>query len=69
VPAATPAAAVARLSAEMQKFQHTPEFREFLAKIGMEPWPPVSPAQFAALVKEDMGRWAEAVRASGAKVD
>ena len=69
VPAGTPAAAVARLSAEMQKFQHTPEFRGFLAKIGMEPWPPITPAEFARHVKDDMGRWAEAVRASGAKVD
>jgi tripartite-type tricarboxylate transporter receptor subunit TctC len=69
VPAGTPPAAVARLSAEMQKFQHTAEFRGFLAKIGMEPWPPITPAQFAAMVKDDMARWAEAVRVSGAKVD
>ena len=69
MPAGTPPAAVARLSAEMQKFQHTAEFRGFLAKIGMEPWPPITPAQFAAMVKEDMARWAEAVRVSGAKVD
>lgn len=69
VPAATPPAVVARLSAEMQKFQQTPEFREFLAKIGMEPWAPITPAQFSALVKEELPRWAEAVRVSGAKLD
>ena len=69
VPAATPPAIVARLSAEMQKFQQTAEFRELLSKFGMEPWPPVTPAEFAAYVKADMPRWAEAVRASGAKVD
>ena len=69
VPAATPAAIVARLSAEMQKFQHTAEFREVLGKFGMEPWPPITPAEFAAYVRNDMPRWAEAVRASGAKVD
>ncbi|MFN0162042.1 MAG: Bug family tripartite tricarboxylate transporter substrate binding protein [Burkholderiales bacterium] len=68
-PAATPAPIVARLNAEMQKFQNTPEFRELLAKFGMEPWPPVTAAEFAAFVKSDMPRWAEAVRASGAKVD
>ena len=69
VPAATPPAIVARLSAEMQKFQHTAEFREVLGKFGMEPWPPITPAEFAAYVRNDMPRWAEAVRASGAKVD
>ena len=69
MPAATPPAVVARLSAEMQKFQHTPEFREFLVKIGMEPWAPITPAQFSALVKEELPRWAEAVRVSGAKLD
>jgi len=69
VPAATPAPVVARLAAEMQKFQQTQEFRDLLAKFGMEPWGPMSPAEFAAYVKNDMPRWAEAVRVSGAKVD
>ncbi len=68
-PAATPPAIVARLSAEMQKFQHTPEFREVLTRMGMEAWPPITPAEFSALVKSEMGRWAEAVRVSGAKLD
>jgi tripartite-type tricarboxylate transporter receptor subunit TctC len=69
VPAKTPAAVVSRLNAEMQKFQNTAEFRAFLAKIGMEPWPPNAPADFAKLVKDDMSRWGDAVRAAGAKVD
>ncbi len=69
VAAATPAPVVARLSAEMQKFQNTPEFEKFLASIGMEPWPPNKPADYMALVKKDMPRWAAAVRAAGAKVD
>ena len=69
VPAATPAAIVARLSAEMQKFQHTADFREQLLKFGMEAWPPITPAEFAAYVKSEIPRWAEAVRLSGAKVD
>ena len=69
VPAATPPAVVARLSAEMQKFQHTAEFREFLAKIGMEPWAPITPAEFSAMVKRELPVWAEAVLAAGAKLD
>ena len=68
-PAATPPAIIARLSAEMQKFQNTAEFREVLVKFGMEPWPPITPAEFSAMVKSEMGRWAEAVRVSGAKVE
>ena len=69
VPAATPPAIVARLSTEMQKFQHTADFREQLVKFGMEAWPPITPAEFAAYVKSEIPRWAEAVRLSGAKVD
>lgn len=68
-PVATPPAIIARLSAEMQKFQNTAEFRELLVKFGMEPSPAMSPAEFSALVKSEVGRWAEAVRVSGAKVE
>ncbi len=68
-PAATPPAVVARLSAELQKFQQTAEFREFLARIGMDPSPPITPAEFTAMVKTEIGRWVEAVRVSGAKLD
>jgi len=35
----------------------------------MEPWAPITPAEFAALVQAEKGRWAEAVRVSGAKID
>ncbi|HYD57702.1 MAG TPA: tripartite tricarboxylate transporter substrate binding protein [Burkholderiales bacterium] len=69
VAAATPAPIVARLSNEMQRFQQTDEFRAFLAKIGMEPWPHMTPAEFAAHVRTEKERWAEAVRVSGAKID
>jgi tripartite-type tricarboxylate transporter receptor subunit TctC len=69
VPAGTPAPVVARLSAEMQKFQHTDEFRALLAKGGVDPAGPMTPAQFAAMVKDEIPRWAEAVRTAGAKLD
>lgn len=65
----TPRAVVARPNAEMQKFQHTQEFRDLLVRFGMEPWQPNSPEQFAEVVKNDLGRWAAVVKASGAKVD
>ena len=69
VAAGTPRAIVQRLNAEMQKFQNTAEFRDLLGKFGMEPSPPNSAEQFADVVKNDAARWAEAVRATGAKVD
>jgi tripartite-type tricarboxylate transporter receptor subunit TctC len=65
----TPPAVVARLNAEMQKFQHTDEFRALLVKFGMEAWAPNSAADFAAIVKNDVGRWAGVVKAANLKVD
>lgn len=69
VASATPPAIVNRLWTEMQKFQAGAEFREFLAKIGMEPAAPTTPAAFAAMVKDQLPQWAGAVRAAGAKID
>ncbi|OFZ90582.1 MAG: hypothetical protein A2W21_06995 [Betaproteobacteria bacterium RBG_16_66_20] len=65
----TPRPVIARLNAEMQRFQNTDEFRALLVKFGMEPWAPNTPEQFAEIVKNDVGRWAAVVKASGAKVD
>jgi tripartite-type tricarboxylate transporter receptor subunit TctC len=67
--AGTPPAVVARLNAEMQKFQNTEEFRALLVKFGMEPWPPNTAAEFAEIVRNDVGRWAGVVKAAGLKVD
>lgn len=69
MPAGTPEPIVARLNAEMQRFQNTAEFRELLVTFGMEPWAPNTPEQFAEIVKTDVGRWAAVVQAAGAKVD
>ena len=68
-PAGTPAAVIARLAAEMQKIQQSDEWREQLVKFGMEPSPPHTPEQFAAIIKADVPRWATAVKAAGAKVE
>jgi len=65
----TPRPVVARLNAEMQRLQNTDEFRALLLKFGMEPWAPNTPEQFGEIVKNDVGRWAAVVKASGAKVD
>jgi len=68
-PAGTPREVVARLAAELARVQATPEFREQLVKFGMEPSPPQSPAEFAAVIVAEQPRWAKAIRESGAKVD
>jgi tripartite-type tricarboxylate transporter receptor subunit TctC len=65
----TPPAVVARLNAEMQRFQNTEEFRTLLVKFGMEPWAANTSEQFGEIIRNDMGRWAAVVKASGAKVD
>jgi tripartite-type tricarboxylate transporter receptor subunit TctC len=68
-PAGTPKEIVARLSGELQRIQATPEFREQLVRFGMDPFPPQTPGEFAAMIAADQPRWAKAVRDSGATVD
>jgi tripartite-type tricarboxylate transporter receptor subunit TctC len=68
-PAGTPQEIIARLAAELQKIEATPEFRAQLFKFGMEPLPPQTPEQFAATIKAEIPRWAKAIRESGAQVD
>jgi len=68
-PAGTPKDVVARLSAELQSIQVMPEFREQLMKFGMDPFPPQTPEQFAAMIGAEQPRWAKAVKDSGAKVE
>jgi tripartite-type tricarboxylate transporter receptor subunit TctC len=68
-PAGTPREIVARLSAELQKIQATPEFRAQLTKFGMEPFPPTTPEQFAAMIASEQSVWARAIKESGAKVE
>lgn len=67
--AGTPAPVIARLNAEMQKFQNTDEFRALLVKFGMEPWPANTAAQFADIIRTDVGRWAGVVKSLNLKVD
>jgi tripartite-type tricarboxylate transporter receptor subunit TctC len=68
-PAGTPKEVVARLSAELQKIQATPEFRAQLTKFGMEPFPPTTPEQFASMIVSEQPVWAKAIKESGARVE
>ncbi|TWT10193.1 tripartite tricarboxylate transporter substrate binding protein [Reyranella sp. CPCC 100927] len=67
-PAGTPAAVIGRLNGEINALLNEPAFRGRLADMGVEA-NPMSIAAFNALIQRDAGRWAEAVKQSGAKVD
>jgi tripartite-type tricarboxylate transporter receptor subunit TctC len=67
-PAGTPRAAIDRLNAEVSKVVSSPAVKEQWAKQGAEPMV-MTPSQFDAYLREDIRKWAEVVRVSGAKVD
>lgn len=67
-PAGTPEALIERLHAEFARALDTPAMRERLARLGAEA-SPLSPAEFAAFVREEQQKYARIVKASGAKVD
>ena len=63
VPAGTPAPIVARLNEELVRIVKSPDVREQLANLGMEPIGN-SPADFAAELEADGERWAKVIRES-----
>jgi len=67
-PAGTPPEIVRRLNAEIVKILNMPEVRDKLAALGAEV-APNSPEEFATMVKAEVGKWAEVVKKSGARVD
>jgi tripartite-type tricarboxylate transporter receptor subunit TctC len=67
-PHGTPKAIVAQLQAALDKVLDSPDTREKLATVGCEPFKG-NPEQFAALIRDDLPRWAKIVKDSGATVD
>jgi tripartite-type tricarboxylate transporter receptor subunit TctC len=67
-PAATPREIVATLAASIAKVAHSPEMRRRLLDQGAEPVGN-SPEQFGKLMREEVTRWSEVVKVSGAKAD
>ena len=67
-PAGTPAAVVARLNAEINKALALPDVAQQLAVEGAVPTPG-TPQAFADLIKREMPRWAEVVKAGNVKPD
>ena len=68
VPAATPAAVVATLNAELVKVLNSAEVKARLSGAGMDP-SPSTPQALGAFVREDTARWARVVKAAGVRVD
>ncbi|MES2631612.1 MAG: tripartite tricarboxylate transporter substrate binding protein [Pseudomonadota bacterium] len=67
-PAGTPAAVVARLHKEVSATLAKPEVREFFAKQGADVVTS-TPTEFSAQIRTEKARWAEVIKASGARID
>ncbi|HET9735818.1 MAG TPA: tripartite tricarboxylate transporter substrate binding protein [Burkholderiales bacterium] len=68
MPAGTPAEIVARMNAELVTALKRQEIRERVLAAGAEA-SPSTPEEFGALIRAEIVKWGEVVRASGAKVD
>lgn len=67
-PAGTPAAIVARINAALNAALQSPDLVRLLNARGADA-AGGTPAQFAAVIKADYVKWAQVVKASGARVD
>jgi len=68
MPAGTPPEIVGRMNAELAVALRRQEMRERVIAAGAEP-SPGTPEEFGALIRSEIDKWAEVVRASGAKLD
>lgn len=68
VPASTPPAVLARLSAELTRIIRLPEVRERLVSQGAEVHT-MSPAEFASFFEKERRNWAAVVAQGGVKID
>ena len=67
-PAGTPPAIVARLNSEINRVMQLADVKERLDALSLE-FTPNTPAQFAAVLKDEIPRYAQMVKQSGAKAD
>ena len=62
LPAGAPPALVERVHKAFTKAMQSPEVIDSLAKLGVEPAVPSTPAQFNAMVQADSARWANVIK-------
>ena len=67
-PARTPPAVITRLNAEIVKVLALPEVRNLFASQGIETLGG-TPDRFASYIRDEIAKWAEAIRLSGAKAE
>ena len=67
--AATPAATVSRLNAELQKIAQTPQLQEQLANLGIGATASASPAEALAYRDGEVEKWGKLVRSLGVKAE
>lgn len=67
-PAATPRDIVTKLSEAIARAAHSPDTKQRLTDLGAEPVGN-TPDQFGKLLREELARWAEVVKVSGARAD
>jgi tripartite-type tricarboxylate transporter receptor subunit TctC len=67
-PAGTPQDLVNRLNSEINRALSAPDVRERLAQLGLE-WRSNTSGEFAAFLRDEVQKWAKAVKDSGAKAD
>lgn len=68
VPAATPAAVIARLNAELTRIVRTPEVRERLVSQGAEVYT-MTPAEFTTFFERERRNWANVVAQGGVRAE
>ena len=67
-PAGTPKPIVDKMAAEIKKILDLPDVKEKLAEIGAVA-SPLTPEDFVKFIDVERAKWADVVKASGAKMD
>ena len=67
-PAGTPSDLVNRINSEVTRALSAPDVRERLQQLGLD-WRSNTSGEFAAFLREEVQKWAKAVKDSGAKAD
>ena len=66
--AGVPREIVTRLSTELTKIMQSPDMRERLAGMGIEPLTS-TPGEFGDFIKAEAAKWAKVVKAAGARAE
>jgi len=67
-PAGTPAALVRKINADVAEALRDKDLQDRFAAAGADPYP-TTPEQFGRVLQEDIQKWSQVVKASGAKID